>query len=294
MNILVTGSEGFIGNKLTNKLASKHNVFTFDQIESTEHLSEKHFAGDVLEINSIVQIEEPIDIIFHFGSASSIKSFAGREEALSNKEIESFIRVLEFARSKKVKKFIYPSTASIYSFDSKNGENIVNPSNIYAATKFAEEHLASLYSKYFDTVGLRIFMVYGPGEEKKGERASPITLFIEDILSGKSPVIYGDGSQTRDALFIDDLVAVLNNMLQIERLTGVYDVCTGISISFNEILSVISKVHGSVISPTYIPRPKSYIEGTAGDPEFTLKILGRKLTPIEEGISKLYSYLRSL
>ena len=293
MNILVTGSEGFIGNKLTNKLASEHNVFTFDWIESNEHLSKKHFAGDVLEINSIAQIEEPIDIIFHFGSASSIRSFAGKEEELSNKEIESFIRVLEFARSKKVKKFIYPSTASIYSFDSKKGRNTVNPSNIYAATKFAEEHLARLYSKYFGTVGLRIFMVYGPGEEKKGERASPITLFIEDILNGKSPVIYGDGSQTRDALFIDDLVDVLNNMLEIERLTGIYDVCTGISISFKEILSVISKVHGSVITPVYIPRPKSYIEGTAGNPKFTLKILGRKLTPIEEGISKLYNYLRS-
>ncbi len=293
MKILVTGSEGFIGNKLTDKLASEHNVFTLDRIESTEHLSKKHFAGDVLEINSIVQIEEPIDVIFHFGSASSIKSFSGKEEVLSNKEIESFIRVLEFARHKKVKKFIYPSTASIYSFDSNKGKNTVNPSNIYAATKFAEEHLANLYSKYFDTIGLRVFMVYGPGEEKKGERASPITLFIEDILNGKSPVIYGDGSQTRDALFIDDLVAVLNNMLQIERLTGVYDVCTGISISFNEILSVISRVHGSIISPRYIPRPKSYVEGTAGNPEFTLKTLGRNLTPIEEGISKLYDYLRS-
>ena len=147
MNILVTGSEGFIGGKLASKLVSEHNVFTFDQIESNEHLSKIHFVGDVLEINSLVQIEEPVEVIFHFGSASSIRSFAGKEEELSKKEIQSFISVLEFARSKKVKRFIYPSTASIYAFDSKRGRNIVNPSNIYAATKFTEEHLASGYSK---------------------------------------------------------------------------------------------------------------------------------------------------
>ena len=291
MNILVTGSEGFIGNKLVNKVASEHNVFTFDQIESAEHLSKKHFVGDVHEINSLVQIEEPVEVIFHFGSASSVRSFAGREEELSNKEIQSFIRVLEFARSNKVKKFIYPSTASIYAFDSRREKNVVSPSNIYAATKFTEEHLASLYSKYFDTVGLRIFMVYGPGEEGKGERASPITLFIKDVIEGKSPVIYGDGTQTRDALFIDDLVDVLNNMLQVEKMAGVYDVCTGHAISFNGILSVISKIKGDIISPTYIPRPNSYIEGTSGNPEFTLKMLGRKLTSIEKGIEKLYDYL---
>jgi UDP-glucose 4-epimerase len=291
MNILITGSEGFIGKKLTSKLVLKHDVFTFDQIESNEHLSKKHFVGDVLEINSIAEIEDPVEVIFHFGSASSVRSFAGKEEELSNKEIQSFISALEFARSKKVRRFIYPSTASIYTFDSQRGRNIVNPSNIYAATKFTEEHLASLYSKYFDTVGLRIFMVYGPGEEGKGERASPITLFIEDILKGKSPVIYGDGTQTRDALFVDDLVDVLNNMLQVEEKAGVYDVCTGHAISFNEILSIISKIKGDIISPTYIPRPKSYVEGTPGNPEFTLKLLGRKLTSIEKGIEKLYDYL---
>ena len=113
MNILITGSEGFIGKKLTSKLVLKHDVFTFDQIESNEHLSKKHFVGDVLEINSIAEIEDLIEVIFHFGSASSVRSFAGKEEELSNKEIQSFISALEFARSKKVRRFIYPSTCSI-------------------------------------------------------------------------------------------------------------------------------------------------------------------------------------
>lgn len=293
MNVLITGSEGFIGRNLAIKISQAHNLFTIDRKKTTTSLSKKHMVGEVSDNHILSSIDVPIDVIYHFGSASSILSFKGNEYELASSEIEGFMNVMEFARRHDVKRIIYPSTASIYTKDTATGKNVVGPSNIYAAVKFAEEQIARFYSKEINTVGLRIFMVYGPGEKTKEERASPITLFIRDILEGNPPVIYGDGSQTRDPLYIDDLTEVLNNILNDSEITGIHDICTGYQISFNHVIKLIRKVIGIEISPKYVSRPKSYIEGTTGNPNLTKKLLGRNFTPIEYGIKTIYEELQN-
>ena len=287
MNILITGSLGFIGHSLVKKLRNEHEIFTIDKSKTKGEFSDQHLVCELSDYSCISRIYDPIDVVYHFGSASSILSYRGNEAQLADSEIQQFVNVLRFSKKKRVKKFIYPSTASLYSSNPQGKGNFLNPPNIYAAVKFTEEQIAKYYNGNLKTLGLRIFMVYGPGEESKGSRASPISLFMQDILNGQSPLIFGDGSQTRDPIFIDDLVEILAKILYEPRITGVRDICTGNLISFNDIVSIINRVAATNIAPNYVPRPKSYIEGTTTDSSFAREMLGREFTSIEDGIRSM-------
>lgn len=293
MNILITGSSGFIGRSLIKKLRNKHDIFAIDKNEATAEFIKKHFVCDLSNYSCLSRIEDPIDVVYHFGSASSILSYKGKEAQLADLEIQQFVNIMRFSKLKNVKKFIFPSTASLYSRNSHANDNVLNPSNIYAAVKFTEEQIAKHFNGGIKTLGLRIFMVYGPGEESKNDRASPISLFMQDILKGKSPIVFGDGTQTRDPIFIDDLVEILVNILQMPNTTGVQDICTGNLISFNDIISRINMISSANINPTYVSRPKSYIEGVTGDPSFAREVLNRKFTPLDEGIRSMINPLRT-
>ena len=192
-----------------------------------------------------------------------------------------------------MKIFIYPSTASLYSITPQGNGNFLNPTNIYAAVKFTEEQIAKLYNGNIKTLGLRIFMAYGPGEETKGPRASPISLFLNNILNGEPPLIFGDGSQIRDAIFIDDLVDILANILNKHNISGVRDICTGNLISFNDVVSIINRMASTNIFPKYVQRPKSYIEYTTGDSSFGKEMLGREFTSIDEGIKSMINIFKN-
>ena len=293
MNILVTGSSGFIGSSLIRKLRNDHDLFTIDKNGTKGEFSKQHFICDLSDYSCLLKIDDPIDVVYHFGSASSILSYKGYEAQLADSEIQQFINVLRFSKSKKVRKFIYPSTASLYSRDPHLKGNALNPSNIYAAVKFTEEQIAKHCGGETKTLGVRIFMAYGPGEESKGSRASPISLFMRDILNEKSPLIFGDGTQTRDPIFIDDLVEILTNILHKPNVMGVQDICTGDLISFNEIVSKINRLASTNITPTYIPRPKSYVEGAAGDSSFAKEMLGRKFTSVDDGIKSMINIFKT-
>ena len=293
MNILITGSSGFIGRNLVKKLRNDHDLFTIDKNETKDKFNKQHFVCDLSDYSCLLKIDDPIDVVYHFGSASSILSYKGYEAQLADSEIQQFINILKFSQLKRVKKFIYPSTASLYSSNNHSKGIVLSPSNIYATVKFTEEQIAKHYSGDTKTLGLRIFMAYGPGEESKQNRASPISLFIQDILNGKSPLVFGDGTQTRDPIFINDLVEILVNILRVPNAVGVRDICTGNLTSFNDIISKINMIASTNITPTYIPRPKSYIDGVTGDPSFAKEILGRKFISVDEGIKLMVNAFRT-
>lgn len=288
MNILVTGSEGFIGKKLVTRLSSDNNVYTLDRNESVSEVATEHFVGDIADMNTLSNIDVTINTIYHFGSASSISSFGSENDSLVFREMKSFVNILEFAHMQRIKKIIYPSTASIYRRESTSGLNIINPSNTYAAIKFAQEQIALFYSKIPNTIGLRIFMAYGPGEKTKGERASPIFQFVQKIMNGEPPTIFGDGSQVRDAIYIDDLIEVVANLTYNDIPSGIYDICTGEPISFNQIIQNIEDITMKKLLPTYLSKPNSYVDGTAGNPNLSKRLLRRPFTSLNAGIKNIY------
>jgi UDP-glucose 4-epimerase len=240
-----------------------------------------------------------------------------------------FMNVMESARRNRVKKVIYASSSSLY-----NGRSIpyketdmVTPKTFYESSFYCRETMARTYYLEYglNSVGLRYFSVYGPNEKHKGRFANNVSQFTWDIIERKkSPVIYGDGSQTRDFIFVEDVVQanVLamrkevyergeqrdnrgppNNVTRTES-TGttrekdsydrngfrIYNIGTGIQTSFNKVIELISKELGTVINPIYIDNPvKHYVQHTRADISRARGELGfePRWKNIEEGIRRI-------
>src|SRR6185437_5255742 len=164
-------------------------------------------------------------------------------------------------------------------------EDIVpKPVNLYAIAKLACEQIARFYSD-INSVGLRIFAGYGPGEEHKGDIASPVTLFLKSILENKQPIVYGDGNQTRDFVYISDVVDAIIKSAERET-PPVINVGTGKSYSFNAVIKLINDIIGKEIQPQYINKPTKYLESTLADTSLLKNVLGITPLTLEEGLER--------
>lgn len=302
--VVVTGASGFIGSNLVKRLLENgaiiYSIDNFSYIDRklvSKKLSillnkVKIIRGDVSKKAPWLKIPKDVDYIFHFAAPSSVVLFKRFPEKCYRETVFGMYNALEFARENEVKKVIFPSTGSVYAGNlMPHSESIYpKPRNLYAAAKIACEGLANSYSDYIKFVGLRIFAGYGPGEEWKKDFASIVYLFIRDIMNDKSPIIYGDGNQTRDFVYITDVVNSIIKSAEIDY-SGIINVGTGISTSFNSVVNIINRILNKNIKPTYIPKEKSYVEELKADTITMKKLLGIKPISIEEGIKKFIEYL---
>lgn len=185
------------------------------------------------------------DYLFLFGSPSSNIIFDQNIDYCFEETINSFLNAIQFCRDNKIK-LIYPSSATVY-----------NKNTTYARCKAILEEIHQSYGG--DVLGLRIFAGYGY-EESKGDYASIVYQFCKAMIAGKQPVIYGDGTQTRDFIYVDDIV---DHILLNKDKNGLIDIGTGINTSFNEVVKIInSELPHSNIEPIYVPKPAQYVEET--------------------------------
>lgn len=245
MRSIVTGSNGFIGNAIWNRLDGHKS--TFDVIE---------YGGN-------------FDYFFHFGSPSSQILFNANKSRCIQETIGVFTGICDYCYDKHIK-LIYPSSGTIYT-----------DQNSYAKTKKALEEIAGAYG--FPSLGLRIFAGYGPGESHKKDYASVVYQFTKSVLEGRTVYIYGDGFQSRDFVFIDDIVDTIMGNLETD---GIIDVGTGINTSFNDLINIIQDVTGKIADVEYIKAPKNYIEETV------CKQPLKKFTPLREGIKRIVDEIK--
>lgn len=233
--MLITGHTGFIGSALSRKLSLTP--------VSVDNLPRVH-----------------ADYFFHFGSPSSQILFTENDQCI-RETIEDFIKVVEYCKRRHMK-LIFPSSSTVY-------EN----TNSYAHTKSAMEEIVQAYDVPY--LALRIFAGYGPGEGHKKHYASVIYQWVRQMMAGERPVIFGDGSQSRDFVYIDDIVQTIIDNLDNE---GVIDIGTGVSTSFNYVIVVINSVLETNIRPVYVEKPKNYLE------EIVCKKPLSNFTPITDGV----------
>ncbi|MGB9830976.1 MAG: NAD-dependent epimerase/dehydratase family protein [Fervidicoccus fontis] len=202
-----------------------------------------------------------------------------------------FINVLEWAKRTGVKKVIYPSSGSVYGNTSlpQREDMQPHPTNLYGISKLFCEFIAEKYSKDIPSVGLRIFAGYGPGEEHKGRIASVVTLFLNSLLKNERPVIFGDGSQKRDFVYIDNIVEATLRSAE-DHVRGIINVGNGRSYSFNEVLSMLNNMLNKRIEPLYVDKPTNYLENTLADITKMKTTLGIEPLSLEEGLRRYLSY----
>jgi UDP-glucose 4-epimerase len=202
-----------------------------------------------------------------------------------------FLNILEWAKKKNIEKLIYASSGSVYGNSCiPQSEDIpLKPANLYGVAKLTCETLAKKYFNEVPSIGLRIFAGYGPGEEHKGHFASVITLFLKSIMNNQAPIIYGNGTQKRDFIYIDDIIDAIIASAKVNVKNTIINVGSGKSYSFNEVLDMISNLLNKKVEPIYISKPVNYLENTLADITKMRKIL--KISPIslKEGLKRYLS-----
>jgi len=292
MNFIVTGGCGFIGSNLAERLVNDgHNVIIFDDL-STGSL--KNIAGlnaeFYSEYNKIHKLSK-VDGIFHLGMPSSSPMYR-KNPWLVGKTVNEAIEIFEYAK-KNGCKIVYASSSSIY-----NGNPVpyredmsIFVADYYTECRYCIERLAKLYHDLYGvkSVGLRLFSVYGKKEEHKGVYANVISQFLWRMLRDEPPIIYGDGSQTRDFIYISDVVNAFILAMEKDFECEIFNVGTGIAYSFNDIVRMINEMLGKNIKPVYKPNPiKNYVYHTLADTRKSEKMLGFKAKiSVREGINLL-------
>jgi len=293
--ILITGIYGFLGKHLAEQLQYDNEIIGINlpnKLENFECSNTSIIEGDISISKTLEQIKTNIDLIFHFGAPTSVVLFKENPDGCFNTTINGMKNILEFAKNNSVQKLVYPSSASVYANNSRpHTEGIIpKPSNQYGFAKVECENLAEKYKEGVNSIGLRIFAAYGPGEERKQKLSSVINLFLNDVKNNKPPIIFGDGSQTRDFIYIADVITAIINSAEISE-TGIINVGSGVSTSFNQIIEKISTKTGKKINPEYIKKESKYVENLQADTKLMKNIL--KINPIslDSGIEKFAQYL---
>lgn len=253
-NILVTGGAGFIGSHLVDGLlALGHRVIVLDNLRNgtLENLSDanknsnfKFIQGDILDKEICQTASESMDIVYHLACLGVRHSL---HSPFENHRVnaEGTLNVLEASRKNGIKKFFYISTSEIYG-DIKqfpiDESGVPLPKTVYGSSKLAGENYAYSYFKTYglDTTMLRIFNNYGPRAHYEGDAGEVIPRSIVNILYEKRPIIFGDGSVTRDFFYVKDTASALAQLMDHSNLEGeIINIGTGEEISMKQLLETI-------------------------------------------------------
>jgi len=270
--VLVTGGAGFIGSTLANRLAGDNDVVAVDDtyLGTPENLDP---AVEFVEA-SVLEEDFPVDVdvVFHLAALSSRNMHEGDPQRGCRVNVEGFVNTVERAREEGCDTVVYASTSSIYgSRTEPSPESMaVEAHTAYEASKLARERYAEYYANHHEMnmAGLRFFSVYqgfGGNEAHKGKYANTVAQFADAIAAGETPELFGDGTQTRDFTHVSD-VARACELAADNELTGVYNVGTEESYSFNEMIDMINDALGTDVAPEYIECPfDGYVHDTLAD-----------------------------
>jgi UDP-glucose 4-epimerase len=265
--VLVTGGAGFIGSHLCDKLlADGHEVIAFDNLinGTRENISDASnnprftfVHGDIRQPDACEMVMRGVDTVYHLACLGVRHSL---HSPVENHQVnaDGTLQVLEAARKERIRRFFYISTSEI-SGDIQTfpitEDGTPRPKTVYGASKLAGENYAySYYCCYgLDTVVLRIFNNYGPRAHHEGDAGEVIPRTIVNMLYGKQPVIFGDGSVTRDFYYVKDTARALAGIIDHKNITGrILNIGSGTEVTMTELLNTIRDLMGQSIDIRYL------------------------------------------
>ncbi len=295
MNVLVTGGAGFVGTFTKNALMKEgHTPILVDNFltgsESNVNTEDVIIQSDILD-PSLPERLQPyeIDAIIHLAAQTSVPSSVADPLNDMRMNIEGTVRMLELAKALDVKKFVFASTAAIYGDNEnaplKEGEHF-QPTAPYGISKATcEMYIANFCETH--SIGysiLRYSNIYGPKQTKDGE-GGVIKIFLDKLLSGQPVSIYGDGNQTRDFIFVEDVARA--NTAALLCKDGIFNVSTNEEITVNELYRVMAKEMGSSLEPVYgEPREGDIYRSCLDNRKFMALVNWKPEVPLAEGIQE--------
>jgi len=309
---LVTGGAGFIGSNLVEYLLKYKagKVRVLDNLSNGYHkniepfLSNPSFEyinGDITDEKTCVRACEGINIVFHQAALGSVPRSIKFPLATNAANITGFLNILTAAKDAAVDRFIYASSSSVYGDSQvmpKQEDVIGNALSPYAVTKRVNELYAKVFGDVYGmkTIGLRYFNVFGPRQNPKNPYAAVIPLFVYALLKGESPIINGDGEQSRDFTFVEN--AVQANICAAftehpEAYNKVYNAAVGDRISLNELYKYLQEISGINIPATYAPPRAGDIRDSHADISQAKTLLGyNPQVRVKEGLAELFKWYK--
>jgi len=306
---LITGGAGFIGSHIAEALVRRgETVRIFDNL-CTGHLSNlaafrdgvEFIEGDLIDADAVTRAVKGVDFIYHQAALASVPRSVERPLDTNAACVTGSLNLLDSARRAGVKRLIYAASSSAYGdqpTSSKRETDLPGPLSPYAAAKLAAEHYCHAFTATygFETVAIRYFNVFGPRQDPSSEYSAVIPLFITALLAGRQPTIFGDGHQSRDFTFIENVVRA--NLLAAEApgVAGrVFNVANGRSTSLLELLAALNRLLKTDVAPIHAdPRPGDVRESLA-DISQARQLLGYEpQIDFEEGLRLSIDYYREL
>ncbi len=300
MNCLVTGGAGFIGSHLVDALVKKGaKVRVLDNFSSGKRSNLSHVQnqievveGNILDRPLIHKVMVGIDTVFHQAALRSVPASFDRPSDYNEVNIQGTLLLLEEALNNKVKKFVFASSSSVYGDNPslpKKETDWIKPISPYAATKLAGENYCHIFSKNYGlpTVSLRYFNVFGPRQPANDGYSPVIPKFIDCIIRDQSPPIYGDGTQSRDFTYVENIV--LANVLAMEKreVTGIFNVGTGKSYNLLFIVDLLNQFLKKNVKPHFLDRQRGDVMHTLASIEAIEKDLGYRFQwTFEQGLKR--------
>jgi nucleoside-diphosphate-sugar epimerase len=304
---LVTGGAGFIGSHLVEALLSAGSgVAVLDNL-SSGHFSNleqvqdriEFYYNDIRKLQDLTKAAQGCDVVFHLAAVVAVQQTIDDpvESAMVN-DIGT-INVLEAARRNRIPRFVLASSCAVYGDDPRLPKNEAMkplPTSPYAVHKLSAEHHARVYGELFGlkTASLRFFNVFGPRQDPSSPYSGVISIFMTRAIANQAPVIFGDGSQSRDFVYVKDVVNALILAANSNKAAGaVMNIGTGNNISINRLWDLIDSLAGRQLMPDYAPARAGDILHSVAAIDLAESLL--KYTPdfsLEQGLTATLEWYR--
>jgi UDP-glucose 4-epimerase len=306
MKILITGGAGFIGSHLAEQLlAGGHIVRVLDNLSTgkRENLPTSHFVeflhGDIRDRSAVNAAVAEVDGIVHLAAVASVQASVDDPLGTHGSNFDGTLNLLEAARASGVRRFLYASSAAIYGDNEELPitENArPRPLTPYAADKLAGEHYLSFYHSKFglDTTSFRFFNIFGPRQDPSSPYSGVISIFTDRLQRGEPVTIFGDGQQTRDFVYVGDLVRLLVKALGLRTLAGqVMNVGRGQQSSLLDLMAALEKLSGKKLECRYESARHGDIRHSCADIRRLQQSLMIPDTDLITGLDVLWRYRQS-
>ena len=305
MKVLITGGAGFIGSHIAEHYQGiAEEIRVLDNLrtgykKNLDGLKVTFIEGSITDRELVAKAVEGVDYIFHMAAMVSVPESMQKPRETVDLNVNGLLTVLEEASKAGVKKVVLASSAAIYGDNPivPKGETMYpEPKSPYGITKLDGEY----YMEMFRTTGqvntgcCRFFNVFGPRQDPKGAYAAAVPIFMEKAIKGEDITVYGDGEQTRDFIYVKDIVGGLTYVAEHPEVTGVYYVGYGGQITINDLANIIIDAAGSTSKVVHLPERPGDVKHSRSCAD---KLRNAGWTPkytLEEGLKTTLEYFKSV
>ena len=305
MKILITGGSGFIGSHIVENYQGKaEEIRVLDNLRTgyrrnLDGLDCTFIEGSITDRSLVKQAVQGVDYIFHLAALVSVPESMAKPGECVDINVHGLLNVLEEASAAGVKKLVFASSAAIYGDNPtvpKLESMFPEPKSPYAITKLDGEYYLNMFCSggRLETAAIRFFNVFGPRQDPKGAYAAAVPIFIEKAIKGEDITVFGDGEQTRDFIYVKDIVGALTFAAETPGVTGVFNAGYGGQITINKLASQLIANAGSTSKVLHAPERPGDVKHSRASAD---KLSAAGWSPrysLEDGLSATFDFFKGV